>query len=287
MSTPIAKELMDAAYLVLAQYAVKSRKPLDEVAADIAATFAPLCSPVPRSGEWFDSFSWLEEVLRQSTHLNAAGRDALANRIMERLHAPVPPQCSQGEDRIGGFRITPEGLKMNEPLPPTANETKAYLQHERTDLVAQLTSQGEEIARLTRQRDTAYDVGKKLAANAAETGRELRDQIARLTKERDEARNAHRLQQANYVRLYEAVRGGGTVTSDFADPVEIVADLRSRITALESGLTVAKGALELISKTADADRGNAIELKEIADAALLAKPTVASAGTAGDEGEGK
>ncbi len=70
-----------------------------------------------------------------------------------RCHVSAPaqgetPRTGPEEMPIGGWRITPEGLKMNGVLPPTKQETNDYLAHERADLVAQ-------VALLTSERDEA------------------------------------------------------------------------------------------------------------------------------------
>ncbi len=52
--------------------------------------------------------------------------------------ASTAPTEGPDEQRIGGFRITPQGFKMNEPLPPTAEETAAYRAEEAADIAASL-----------------------------------------------------------------------------------------------------------------------------------------------------
>ena len=65
-------------------------------------------------------------------------------------HILPSPMPSPDELRIGGFRITPEGLKMNGPLPPTAKETSDYLARERAELLARVASLEADKARLDR-----------------------------------------------------------------------------------------------------------------------------------------
>lgn len=50
---------------------------------------------------------------------------------------------------------------------------------------------------------------------------DIADFTRKLERERDEARNAHKIQQANYIELYEAVMGEGCHTSEVHDIIEI------------------------------------------------------------------
>jgi hypothetical protein len=45
-----------------------------------------------------EKWSWLEETLRQETHLNADARCKLADRILERLATPSAPSSKTGEE---------------------------------------------------------------------------------------------------------------------------------------------------------------------------------------------
>lgn len=151
--------------------------------------------------------------------------------------APIPPTGATPEDRIGGFRITPEGLKMNGPLPPTKDETAAYLAHERADLLSQLTAANAALEEARLARDLA-ESAERINLSDCES---LRAQLLAAEKERD----ALKVHGVRVVQLENELRDAQNTISVRTDERDgFIACLKTAQAGLAAALTDAAKARE-------------------------------------------